>query len=131
MPITVAWGSPEKTILLESFEGSWGIEDFKRMVDEANALVRAQPHPVHVILDATHSATPPTALLTGMRYAIDSIPANQDLIVFVKVTRVMRMFIDIAQQIAPKLAGKLYFVDTVPEALELIGKKTQSDAREG
>lgn len=123
MPIHVHWDNDEKTILMEVFEGRWVIEDYYRMIDEAVERLAEVSHTVHIIADATQSTMPPTQIMIGMQYALKRIPSNQGLTVFVKLNRVMLMFVEVARQISPTVAKSTYMADTVEEARRLIAEK--------
>ncbi|HEX2907700.1 MAG TPA: hypothetical protein VHO69_12605 [Phototrophicaceae bacterium] len=123
MPIHISWANDEKTILMETYEGRWTIEEYYQLIDDAAALLAETPHIVHIIGDATHSSIPPSQILMGIQYAIKKLPPNQGLTIFVKLSRVMRMFVDVGRQISPKIAQTTYAVDNLEEAHDLIARK--------
>lgn len=57
MPASIAWYNPEETILQVTFEGRWTVEDFIRMVAEAQQLMKDKPpESVSIILNVEKSA---------------------------------------------------------------------------
>lgn len=123
MPILLDWDNDNKTVLLERYISPWTIEDYFRLVDEEAALMAQVSHPVHVILDGTQSPVAPRQMFTGIQYALKKIPPNQGLLVFVRASRVMQMFIEVARQMSPPLRRTSYFVKTVEDARRLIAEK--------
>jgi hypothetical protein len=123
MGIEVSWYNNEHTILLERFDGRWLLEDYYRMVDEASALLAATPHTVHIIVDASASSLPPSHMVSGMRYALKKMPANQGAVVFVGPGAFITALIELAKRFSPQTTGGLFIVATREEALALIAQQ--------
>ncbi len=124
MPVSIYWDNDEKTILVEKFDGHWTIEEYYRLVDTDAEWLGQVPHMVHVIYDATTSSMPPRQIFSGIQYALKKLPPNQGLTVFVKLNRVMTMFVDVASQISPRFARTHYYAETIEEARRIIAYKS-------
>jgi hypothetical protein len=125
MGIHVHWDNPEKTILVETFEGNWTLDDYHRMIDAAAALLAQEDHPVHVICDGTQSKTLPSQMLSGVRYAIKKMPQNQGIVVFVNANMFAKTIINIAKKLTPLLVNTIEYADSVEAARAIIAKKSQ------
>lgn len=122
MGIIVSWHNDDHTILLEVFEGKWLLEDYYRMVDQAAALLAATPHTVHIVADVSASSLPPSQMVSGMRYALKKMPANQGLAVFVGPGAFATALIELAKRFSPQTTTNLFIVTTRAEALALIAQ---------
>ena len=120
MPVTLEWFNADKTILLETFEGSWTLQDYYDLVDRAADRLATVEHPVHIIVEATRSATLPAQMTSGMRYALRKLPPNQGIVVFVGANAFMRVLIGIAGKLSPRMADSLYTAETLQQAEEMI-----------
>jgi hypothetical protein len=126
MPIHTEWYNDEKTILLETFEGIWTVEDYRRLIDEAGQLLSTVDHTVHIIVDGTHndSHLPTNMLRGGLAYAVRNIPPNQGITVFVSVDSVSEMLLGIARNVNPKLHRTLFSTDSLGKAVQIITQNT-------
>ncbi len=122
MGIEVSWYNDDHTILLETLTGKWLLEDYYRMVDEAAALLSATPHTVHIIVDASASGLPPAQMVSGMRYALKKMPANQGVVAFIEPGTFAKTLIELAKRFSPLTTGDLFIVTTHEEALALIAQ---------
>lgn len=122
MGIQVSWHDEHKTIMLQVFEGKWTLEDYYRLVDEAAALIRPLPHTVHIIADASRSALPPSQMVSGMRYALNKMPSNQGITVFVQPGTLASALIDLAKRFSPRAASTVFIAASREDALALIAQ---------
>lgn len=125
MPVSIFWNDDNKTILIEKFEGKWTITDWYQLNDDAAVKLAEVSHTVHVIVDATDAAPPPAQMLMGVQYAIKKMPSNQGITIFVKLTRLLKMFMDFGKQIAPETTRYVYAAESLDEAHRLIAEKRQ------
>ncbi len=126
MGIKITWDNPEKTILVETFEDFWTLDDWHVMVDEAAALLAQIEYTVHVILDGTQSKTLPPQMLSGVRYAVKKMPKNQGILVFVNATMFAKTIINIAKKLTPLLVNTIEYADNLEQARNIIIQKSQA-----
>jgi hypothetical protein len=128
MPIAVAWGDVSKTIIVSTFKGEWTLEDSHNMIDEMYQLTSSVNHIVHVVLDFTDSLSSPAKMLSSGSHIEKRSSPNSGLSVIVKANG----FIKAISQLIMKLFvrnGKLYFVDTVDEAYQIIAQYGQTQIK--
>lgn len=126
MPIHTRWFNDDRTILLETFQGSWSVADYQAMVDQAAAMLATVPHTVHIIVDATTSGRVPVNIISGITYAMKRVPANQGITVFVHVDVFINALIGLATRLNPRLGATLFSADTLDDALALIVQRTEA-----
>jgi hypothetical protein len=124
MPIWIAWYNEEKTILLETFDGEWTIEDYHHLIDDVVQILGEVDHTVHIIVDGRKNASglPANMLGGGMLYAVRNTPPNQGTVVFVGVDTISKMLLDIARSLDFKLHRTLFSADSMDEALQIIAQ---------
>jgi hypothetical protein len=120
MPATLEWFNADKTILLETFEGHWTLQDFCDLVDQAADTLATVEHTVHIILDLANSAALTAQLTSGMRYALRKLPPNQGIVVFVGADTFVQVAIGIVSKLSPPMVDILYMAGTLPQAEAII-----------
>lgn len=123
MPIEFTWDGPDHTILLEIIKGSYTLEDYRGMVDEAAHRLSREEHIVHIIADFRNAAPPPLNALTGALYAEKRMPPNQGIVVYVGVGALLQSFINVTQKADLKIARHLYTARSIEEARRIIAEK--------
>ena len=122
MPITYEWDNPEQTILLETFEGRWTLEEYHTLVDAAADMLNSVEGYVHVIADFSQSRSSPKNIMSGARYAEKRLPRNQGVVVFVQPNVIFQAFIRVAQQLNFRAARHLLLADDLDEARQMIAE---------
>jgi hypothetical protein len=122
MPIQIKWYNDEKTILLETFESGWTVEDYRHLIDEAAQYLATVDHTVHIIVDGSHDTShlPINMLRGGLAYAVRNVPPNQGITVFVGIDSVSEMFLGIARNVNLKLSRSLFSTDNLSKALQIV-----------
>ncbi len=121
MSITTKWYDANETILLETFEGKWSLNDYIALVDEAANLLGQKNHIVHLICDFTGTKTMPTGnTLVAMRHADKKAPKNQGHTVFVNPGAFINVILNIAKNSGMKVAENVHVSKSVDEASKLI-----------
>lgn len=130
MPIKIEWFNDEKTILLETFEGRWTVDEYRQLIDQAAELLAEVDHTVDIIADGTDNGPrlPANLLRGGLVYAVRHVPPNQGITVFVRIDAVTETFVNIARNISPRLQKTLFTADNLDQALNLI---TQHQSQAG
>jgi hypothetical protein len=128
MPIVVTWGNPEKTIIVSAFNGEWMLEDSHNMIDEMYKMTSSVTHTVHVVLDFTNSLSSPAKMLSSGSHIEKRKSSNSGVSIIVKANG----FIKAITQLIMKLFvsnGKLYFVDTLDEAYQIVAQYEQTSVK--
>jgi len=122
--IRVEWYDDEKTILLETFDSEWTVDDYRRLIDDAAQRLSTVDHTVHIIADNTRSGSPLPAnmLRGGLAYAVRRVPPNQGVTVFVGIDGVTEMLLEIARKLSPQLNHSLFSTDSLDNALTIIAQ---------
>ncbi|MBL8164446.1 MAG: hypothetical protein JNJ61_20830 [Anaerolineae bacterium] len=120
MPIMVKWANAEQTILLETFVGTWTLDEYCQMVDQAAALLATKAHIVHIICDFTSSQGIPGNAVAGIRYANEKLPRNQGGVVFINPGLVVKSFVNIARNIKLEAAREVRVSDSLESAMALL-----------
>jgi hypothetical protein len=126
MPINVSWGNLEKTVVYTEFVENWTLEDNHNMIDAMYALNSSVSHTVHNILDFTRSTSSPARLLTSGNHIEKRSVSNTGISVIVKANGFVKAM---AQLIMKMFVSnqKLYFVDTLAEAYDIIAQHEQAE----
>ncbi|MEO8609275.1 MAG: hypothetical protein ABI690_15395 [Chloroflexota bacterium] len=128
MPINVSWGNAQKTIIVSAFNGEWALEDSHNMIDEMYKLTSSVSHNVHVVLDFTNSLSSPAKMLSSGNHIEKRSSSNTGLSIIVKANG----FIKAISQLIMKLFvsnGKLFFVDTIAEAFQMIEQYERTEVK--
>ena len=128
MPIEVSWGNPQKTIIHSTLNEIWTLEHGHNMIDEMYKLTSSVNHTVHVILDFTNSQSSPAKLLSAGNHIEKRSSPNMGVTIIVKANG----FIKAISQLIMKLFvrdGKLYFVDTLDEAYQIVAQYEQTQIK--
>ncbi|MBZ0298228.1 MAG: hypothetical protein K8J31_00720 [Anaerolineae bacterium] len=65
MSIAVNWGDPDRTTLQLTFERGWTWENLKQAIAQADMLIEAAGHTVHLIIDLRGGGGVPRDFLTA------------------------------------------------------------------
>ena len=125
MPIVVSWGNSEKTVVESAFNEAWTLEDGHNMIDEIHAMTSSVDHTVHVIMDFTRSQSSPAKMLSAGNHIEKRASANSGLSIIVKANAFMKAITQLIMKMFVS-NGKLYFVDTLDEAYEIIADYEQT-----
>jgi hypothetical protein len=127
MPVQVIWDDEAHTILRQIYSGHLKLNDYIEGTDEFGRMARTVTHPVHSIMDRTKVISTPGVILPAMRYANNNLPPNLGLRIVVKASMFTRLIVDLGRRVAPKLADKVYFADTVEEAHRVIAQHGEKE----
>ena len=122
MPITVTWHDEQERILLEIFEGEWGLDDYMQMVDTAASLLSQKDHEVDIVVDFSNSKVVPREIVTGARYAEKRVPHNQGTVIFVNAGALISTYVGISKRLGFKASSRLENASSVDEAIQKLNK---------
>ncbi len=124
MPITIDWGNPEKTYILEQFEQSWTWEEYLALDPVENEMMDSVDHKVHIIADARGARLPDHGALTYfpkiVEGAVTGSHPNAGLYIIVGASRIIQTFAEIYQRVYTGHGQKVRLVKTMEDALALI-----------
>lgn len=115
MPITVEWDNPEKTIIRQTYTGSWTWDDLEKASDQVNALQDTVDHRVHLLADLRNGKTLPENPIKQAANVHRNHP-NNGKVVIVGGNLVVRGLFRMIAKVYPVLGATLNFVDTFEEA---------------
>ncbi len=120
MPVAMDWETPERKVIVVTFMGQWDVNDLHRMFTKRNSMMECVRHPVHQILDMTHSTSSPSNLLSIMN-RIELPSDKKDSLVFVvKASDYIKSLGRIMKTIAPPMFENIHAVDSLDEAKAMI-----------
>ncbi len=123
MAISIKWHNPEKTILMITFEGTWELADYSRMLDESRAMTNTIKHDFVTVVDMRASATPPSRLTSMSEKAADVEGTHLPLQnILIGMGRFMELMFNMLNRIYPKSVKNTTAVATYEEALRLAQK---------
>lgn len=121
MPYTQAWDNENKTILRQTFTGTWSLEEYFTSVDLIAETLKDQPQVVHVIIDMTNTIAAPHNLLTGARYAEKKLHGKlKGINIFVGPNLLVRSTIELARKLGLRVAQNTYTSTTLDETYQRI-----------
>lgn len=121
MPVRTRWHDEAKTIFITEVEGTWSLDDFYRYFAEAEAIIKAIPHPVVLISDMSKSGRAPKQFLSAGRYMSKRRLPNVQMSVLVGISSFGRTLITIMSRTYPG-SRKSVLARSMDEAIELAQK---------
>ncbi|QPC84406.1 hypothetical protein G4Y79_08530 [Phototrophicus methaneseepsis] len=129
MPITVTWADRTPNIILFTFTAPWDVDEFKEKRAEAGELLRSVNFPVHVIADfSANDGFLPTNSLTEFRHTSNLLPWNTGAIYVIssRPTLAVRVYQSLLKLGITQLSTRVYFADSVPDAMARIHNQVRS-----
>lgn len=120
MPYEILWEDEARSIIRHRYIGAVDVSEYYEVIRINVERLAEVDHPVDVIVDVREMQTDLKGFLTAVRYADRKVPANQRLLIVVGANSFAKVMGNIAQKIAPKAAGNVYFVDDLKQALQRI-----------
>jgi len=124
MAIEVAWGNPEKTIILQTYDGKWTWDEFFQASEvETGHLMDSVTHTVDVITDYTDSVSMPSS--ATLRFGrIYNLPIfrheNAGKLILVGPNYLIQVMVDLFQRMYPDTNIQIFTVNTIEEAHGLL-----------
>jgi len=129
MGIEVKWDNPEKTILLQTFEGKWSGAEYYASLDEMSVLLKDASQRVHLVGDMTDSiGIPALNLLAASGRVVKMVEQQFATITVVKAHNYFQSLVNVVRRMSPALAERVYFVNTLDEAYKLLAKRIEASA---
>jgi hypothetical protein len=123
MPVDVIWDDEVHSLMRYVFDGSWEWDEFRPIVDKADAMSRTVSHRVDIIADLTNSASLPVRnAFPTLKYMADCSADNVLAGIFVVVgsgALITAMF-SAYRRVFPHLGAVPYMTQTLEEARQMI-----------
>lgn len=125
MPVAMDWATPERTLIVTKFMGTWSVDDIHRMLTKRNSMMECVTHQVHQIMDMTESTASPNNLLSVVGRL--ELPPNQkgSLVLIVNASPYIKSVLGIMQKMAPQVFKDVHFMNSVAEAYSAIEQHNQ------
>jgi anti-anti-sigma regulatory factor len=120
MPIDITWYDKPKTIILQTFDGEFSVEELSKVAVQSAAMVTSASHTIDLIIDFRKVNFRNANLIGAMRTVDRKTPDNQGCVVLVGVNPYLARLLGMAQRIAPRSARNLQVAKDVEEAMSLI-----------
>lgn len=124
MAYSVCWDEVEPTILRQTLDGLWSIDDLYKLMEAANVLLQTQQQRVDVITEVGNRPHLPNDFLHSVR-KIEQFATIQPQVrmnVIVSTSNIYRVFYRVGSIIAPKAASIFRFADSVERAHAMIAE---------
>lgn len=120
MTIHIAWYDDLKTIILQTFDGEFSLDELSKVAVESAAMVRSVPHTVDQIIDFRKVNFKNANLIGAMRTVDRKTPDNQGCVVLVGVNPYLARMLGMAKRIAPRSSANLQIAQSIEEAASLL-----------
>jgi hypothetical protein len=127
MAVHVQWDNAEKTTILQQYSGDVTVDEYLYAINRTFHMVMSVSHTVHLIYDRTELKTTAQPMSRVFQVAGKHLTPNLGSIVIVGGTLTTTINFQLLKVIAPALAKKVQFADTLAEAHAML--LTQHQAR--
>lgn len=113
MPVSIAWGSPERRFLVISFEGRWELEDFHHIIKQHDQMLESVEHKVHILIDIRKSWGLPNGFLGAIRKTGRNPHPKVGKMAMLGMSAFVRAVIEIIRKVQSDAAQRtgMYFAD--------------------
>lgn len=129
MAIHIGWQDAARSILVWSFEGSWGWDEFNRHMIACHAEAQALGHRYDSISDMSRCYLLPPGVVARAHLALKYAPHNLGTIVVVGLPTIFDASLRALRRVHPRLAGDLHTASTMDEALAVIERQRNNPTR--
>lgn len=120
MPIHITWYDEPKTIILQTFDGEFSVEELSKVAVESASMVTSVSHTVDQIVDFRKVNFRNANLIGAMRTVDRKTPDNQGCVVLVGVNPYLARMLSMAKRIAPRSSQNLQVAKDIEEAVTLL-----------
>ncbi len=116
MPVTVQWGNPDKTFIVEAFHGQWNVNEIHQGMDTVQQLLDEVSYPVSFVVDLTGAVGFPANLspVAGRFDRLFKDRMNQ--IVMVGANTYLKTVIGVLVRLMPSTLNGIQFAASLEEA---------------
>jgi hypothetical protein len=125
MSVSLKWDNHNKTVLRLFFWDEWSVKQYGDLFEEAIDMIASVRHDVDILMDfRTGDFLPKFDTVPIFRRMMDSLPDNAGILVYVSESQAQRALFNVHlkfyESVRKRQSRRLYFVDDLPEAYELI-----------
>lgn len=120
MTIHIAWYDDLKTIILQTFDGDFSLDELSKVAVESAAMVRSVAHTVDQVIDFRKVNFKNANLIGAMRTVDRKTPDNQGCVVLVGVNPYLARMLGMAKRIAPRSSANLQIAQSIEDAVSLL-----------
>ena len=127
MSVTIQWDNEEKTILRYDMSGFWTWDEFFPAFEQGKQMISEVEHEVSFIVNPLDNQSRnhiPTSVLTHIRSINRNVPPNAGPTVSVSVSNFARALIRTLSYLAPQIAERYFFADSLEQARILLKERT-------
>lgn len=131
MAYSVRWDELEPTILRQTLDGLWSLDDMYQLMEASNALVQTQQQRIDLITEVGNRPHLPNDFLHSVRKIEQfvTIQPQVGMNVIVSTSNIYRVFYRVGSIIAPKAASIFRFADSVENARARIAEDREKPSR--
>jgi hypothetical protein len=120
MPVNVQWDNPEKTIILQQYEGDVSVDEYLYVINRTFHMIASVPQTVHLIYDRTRMKASPPAISRVFQVAGKHITPNLGMKIIVGANHATMINLQLCKVVAPELAKNIHLVSSLTEARQII-----------
>ena len=125
MSVSLKWDNHNKTVLRLFFWDEWSVKQYGELFEDALDMIASVSHDVDVLIDfRTGDFLPKFDTVPIFRRMMDSLPDNAGVLVYVSESQAQRALFNVHlkfyESLRKRQSRRLFFVDDLPEAYELI-----------
>jgi hypothetical protein len=124
MPVDVIWDDEAHSIIRYVFDGPWGWDEFRPIIDKADAMSRTVSHRVDIIADLTNSARLPVQnAFPTLKYMAELTADNvlEGLFIVTGGGSFVAGLVQTFKRVYPNLGSTPYTASTLADAHQMIG----------
>lgn len=130
MSVNVQWDNPEKTIILQQYEGDVSVDEYLYVINRTFHMLVNVSQTVHLIYDRTRMKSIPPAMSRVFQVAGKHITPNLGMRVIVGANLSTTINLQLCKVVAPELVKNIHFADSLAEARKLVAAQdVQRQAR--
>ncbi len=123
MAIELRWDDEAKLIIRENYQGHWTWDDFFAMSTEVATMMKSVDHRVDILANMKDGIMPMSgASMSFSKKALAALPPNWGIMVIV-TNPFIRALASIFKKFDSQLGSKMFTVDTVENAYQLIAEE--------
>lgn len=136
MSVSLKWDNHNKTVLRLFFWEEWTVKQYGEIFEAALQEIASVKHDVDILIDfRTGEFLPKFDTIPIFRRMMDSLPPNAGILVYVSESQAQRALFNVHlkfyESIRKHQSRRLFFVDDLPEAYEIIEAHRIERANQG
>jgi hypothetical protein len=124
MPVAIAWGNDEHTVLIGTLDWPWTWDELSAGWYQAVEMMGSVDYPVHTIVVGKTTSFPIGNILSNLSSITKNVPSNIGLAIMVTENGFQQTINNIFFRLSPGLRHKGFVVDSLDKAFALIAQET-------